>query len=153
MLLSTFLSSLLGQALVSWTAVSSNYKFLFYISWIATSLGLASFALLPSPKRASPIPIFKVIKNENLCALLDLFCSMYKNKVVWIWTIGWIGQFGAYSIYSNYYQTQFVEHNHSSNGLYGLVNALMLFLSVIGSMIPVFIPCEWCVKWSYEMVT
>eukprot|EP01084_Bolivina_argentea_P291744 501446_1 len=141
MLLGTFLSSILAQILVSYTHLADNYTSLFYLSWISTTFALLSFFILPKPNRTSPISIFKLIKTSGTRIMLQYIQKMYfeSSGVVLIWSIWWIGGYSSYSIYSNYYQNQFIEYNNNSgDGYYGFVNGIMELVSVIGSLIPVY---------------
>ena len=138
-ILGTLLSSILAQILVSYTNLANNYTSLFYLSWISTTIALLSFFILPKPNRTSPISIFKIIKNDGFRVMFNYIYDMYfeKSGIVQIWSIWWIGGYASYSIYSNYYQNQFIEYNQKSNNAYGFVNGVIELSAILGSLIPV----------------
>ena len=137
------LSSILGQLLVSYTFVGGNdyqnYVYLFYLSWISTSMGLVSFFFLPKIVRDSPESMFKIIKNSGCKGFCNHYVRYlyYPNKYVILWTFWWIPSFACYSIYSNYYQTLFEDICSYSDCYYGVINSLLQFGGIIGSLLPI----------------
>merc|ERR1712130_1076907 len=114
-------------------------------------MALISFVALPSPQRASPVSIFKVIKNDGFKTMLHRIHGLYceSSGTVLMWSIWWIGGFAAYSIYGNYYQNQFIEYNTSDGDAYfGFVNGALEMISVIGALVPVYV--LWRDKESYR---
>eukprot|EP00298_Acanthocystis_sp_HF-20_P015252 c21072_g1_i1.p1 GENE.c21072_g1_i1~~c21072_g1_i1.p1 ORF type:complete len:486 (+),score=151.79 c21072_g1_i1:47-1459(+) len=111
-----------------------SVEFLFYLSWIFTSIGLLCFFILPKAKRSPPPSVVSLIKNNGFRNVLNDVKSSYDNKQVRIWSFWWIIGYGCFAIYVNYYQNQFL--NIDPNGSFGYVGAFFSFFCVFGSALP-----------------
>lgn len=131
------LGSLLGQLLYSYAGFSEHLDGLFYLSWGFTSAGFLVFLLFfPAPLRPSPSSLVSVLLHDGILSLLRELRSMYVPFSVQVWSAWWIMGLGSHQMIANYYQTQFSEIDPSCADKLGYVEAIMMLLSAVCSIIP-----------------
>ena len=85
------LAALLAQVLVSTVpSVAADYKPLFYISWLFTTLGALAFWLLPPPTREAPPALARELLRHGLRPTVRELWVLYRPLEAHTWLLWWV---------------------------------------------------------------
>lgn len=104
-----FVGSMLGEVLVSQTAVANHLQILFYISWVTTSVALLLFLLcVPAPSLPQPPSLYSILKQPNGRARVGSeIRALYKSPQVQLASLWWVFGNASTSLCMNVFQTYF----------------------------------------------
>ena len=104
-----FVGSMLGELLVSHTAVSKHLQILFYISWVTTTAALILFWLyVPKPSLPQPPSLYSIVKQPNGQAKAAAAVrALYSSSRVRLASLWWVFGSASTSLCSNVFQTYF----------------------------------------------
>eukprot|EP00658_Telonema_sp_P-2_P022685 TRINITY_DN19071_c0_g1_i1.p1 TRINITY_DN19071_c0_g1~~TRINITY_DN19071_c0_g1_i1.p1 ORF type:complete len:460 (-),score=83.71 TRINITY_DN19071_c0_g1_i1:155-1534(-) len=131
------LGSLLGQMLYSYAGWDQHLARLFWLSWGFSASGLLVFLTrFPPALRKAPVSLVSVCRSEGAAGLLQSLRSMYSQRSTLLWSTWWLLGPGSHSMIANYYQTQFTDIDPGCGDSLGYVEAAMMLLSALASVVP-----------------
>jgi hypothetical protein len=129
-----FVGSMVGELLVSQTAVSENLQVLFYISWLTTTTALLIFVLcVPSPRLRPPPSIFSMLReqpNGKARAAAEMR-ALYTSRQVRLTSLWWMLGSASTSLCMNVFQTYF--YTLDSEAPFGAIEGGLELLMAAGA--------------------